>query len=71
MPDVDAALDFYSALVELVRGKVTAATEAAELNAALSTVLVGMGSEIDGGRLCAELRLRAPDEDGWRSSCRR
>jgi hypothetical protein len=60
---VDAALDFYSGLVELVRGKVTAATGAAELNAALSTVLVGMWAEIDDGRLRAEFRLRVPDDD--------
>ena len=61
--DVDGALDFYTELVALVRGKVNAATGAAELNAALSTVLVGMWAEVEDGRLVADFRLRVPDGD--------
>ncbi|MEA2268867.1 MAG: hypothetical protein QOC64_1477, partial [Solirubrobacteraceae bacterium] len=54
---MDAALDLSTGLVDLVRGKVNAATGATELNAALSTVLVGMWAEIDDGRLIAEFGL--------------
>jgi hypothetical protein len=73
-PDLDAALDFYTGLVDLVRGKVTAATGAAELNAALATVLVGMGRRSTTARFAPSSAYgcpRATRSPGRRSSCRR
>jgi DNA invertase Pin-like site-specific DNA recombinase len=60
-PDVDAALDFYTGLVDLVRGKVQRVKGAVELNAALSTVIAGMWCELDGDRLRAEFELAVDD----------
>ena len=46
-PDVDAALDFYDGLVELVQGRIAATANARELNDALSTVVAGLWCEIE------------------------
>jgi hypothetical protein len=56
-PDLDSMLEFYAGLVDLVRGKVSAATEAKALNATLASVIAGVWLEIDDGRLRAEFRL--------------
>jgi hypothetical protein len=56
-PDLDSMLEFYAGLVDLVRGKVSAATEAKALNATLASVIAGVWLEIDGDRLRAEFRL--------------
>ncbi|MFL5782437.1 MAG: recombinase family protein [Thermoleophilaceae bacterium] len=59
-PDMDAALDFYAGLTDLVRGRVTRADGAQALNAALHDVLEGIWFEIepDRDRLLAEFELR-------------
>ena len=49
-PDVDAALDFYNGLVELVQGRVQQAEGARELHDALTTVLAGLWAEVDEDR---------------------
>lgn len=61
-PDVDAALDYYGRLVDLVQGKVKQAEGAADLNRALHEVLAGLWIELVGDRLEAEFRLRVTDE---------
>jgi DNA invertase Pin-like site-specific DNA recombinase len=61
-PDVDAALDFYGELVDLVQGRINQARGAAELNRALGQVLAGLWMELDGDRLKAGFRLRVTDE---------
>jgi hypothetical protein len=59
-PDVDAALDFYAGLVDLIRGRVKRADGAQALNAALHDVVEGIWFEIepDRERLLAEFELR-------------
>jgi hypothetical protein len=59
-PDVNAALDFYSSLLDLVQGKVRQARGTVELNQALSTVLTGLWAEVesDRNRLLVEFELR-------------
>ena len=61
-PDVDAALDFYGELVELVQGRIKHASGAADMHRALGQVLAGLWVEIDGDRLMADFRLRVTDE---------
>jgi DNA invertase Pin-like site-specific DNA recombinase len=57
---VDEALDFYSALTELVQGRVKQAQGVRPLNEALSALLAGMWAEIRDGRLLVEFELRTP-----------
>jgi DNA invertase Pin-like site-specific DNA recombinase len=63
-PDIDAALDFYNGLVELVQGRVRNARGATELNAALHEVVAGIWFELEvepeGERLLADFQLRTP-----------
>jgi site-specific DNA recombinase len=58
-PDVDAALDYYSALVDHVQGQIRNTDGARELNDALSTVVAGLWCEIemDRERLLVEFEL--------------
>ena len=58
-PDVDAALDFYTELVDLVQGRIKQAEGAAELRRALSMVVAGLWAEIesDRERLLVEFEL--------------
>jgi hypothetical protein len=59
-PDMDAVLDFYRQLVDLVRGKISAAEGAQALNAALASVLTGVWLDVNDGELTADFRL-----NGW------
>lgn len=61
-PDVDAALDFYMGLVGLVQGKLSEASGAPELNAALHEVVTGIWFEVEPerDRLLAKFELRRP-----------
>lgn len=63
-PDVDAALDFYTGLLDLVQGKVRQARGTVELNRALGQVLAGLWAEVEPerDRLLVEFELRAPTE---------
>ena len=66
-PEVDAALDFYNTLVDHVRGKIANASNAAELNAALHSVLAGAWMSLDAkGQFYATFRLR-PDSEPLRA----
>jgi DNA invertase Pin-like site-specific DNA recombinase len=64
-PDVDAALDFYNELVDVVTGRIERATSAEALNAALASVLSGLWCELDpdhdNRRLLVRFALRAPE----------
>src|SRR5262249_49530014 len=58
-PDIDAALDFYSDLVERIRSRIGAAAPAVEVNATLRDVLAGVAMKLDAkNRLYATFRLR-------------
>ncbi len=61
-PDVNAALDYYNAVVAMVDGKVRQAKGAQAMNAALHDVLAGIWTRLDGGHLHAEFELRALDD---------
>lgn len=68
-PDVDAALDFYNELVDLMRGRIAEAEGAGDLRRELQRVLAGLWAEIADGQLKAEFALRVidePPEDGLR-----
>jgi hypothetical protein len=71
-PDLDAALDFYRGLTDLVNGKVREARGAKELNDALHEVLAGIWASIhtgpiNAGRLQAAFELRVPaNGERWR-----
>jgi hypothetical protein len=67
-PDVNAALDFYMELLDLIRGRVREADGSRELNAALKDVLAGLWCEMDDNRLLVDFALRA--DPGKRSSRR-
>jgi len=58
-PDVDAALDYYSALIDHVQGQIRNTDGASELNDALRTVVAGLWCEIetDRERLLVEFEL--------------
>jgi DNA invertase Pin-like site-specific DNA recombinase len=58
-PDLDAALDYYAALVDHVHGRIAKADGARELNDALSTIIAGLWAEIetDRERLLVEFAL--------------
>lgn len=62
--DLDAALDFYNGLVDLVRNRVPTAEGAAELNGVLHQVLAGIWFDLDTERerLLAEFQLRTPPQ---------
>ena len=63
-PDVDAALDFYNRIVDLIQGRVNQAKGAQELNAALADVLSGIWMSLeDNGVLRAQFALREPGRD--------
>ena len=57
-PNLNAALDYYSELLDLVQGRVQKAQGAKELNEALASVLTGLWCEIRGGRLHVEFELQ-------------
>jgi hypothetical protein len=59
-PNIDATLDFYSDLVDLVQGRVSKAIGARELNEALGGVLAGLWCEIEPerDRLLVQFELR-------------
>jgi hypothetical protein len=61
-PNLNAALEFYSELLDLVQGRVKKAQGARELNEALASVLVGLWCWIEDGRLRVEFELRKPPE---------
>jgi DNA invertase Pin-like site-specific DNA recombinase len=66
-PDVDAALDYYIAIRDVIDGKVRAAQGVKELNASLSTVIAGIWMRLEDGRLTAEFELRpSPHYDSTR-----
>src|ERR1019366_691321 len=46
-PDMDAALDYYSQIVDVVQGRIHGAQGARELNAALASVVAGMWMQIE------------------------
>jgi site-specific DNA recombinase len=60
--DVNAGLDFYSGLVDLVQGRVSKAHGAKELHEALASVLAGLWCEIESERerLLVQFALREP-----------
>ena len=60
-PDVNAALDYYSKLVDAIRGKVAGADGVEAVNAALTTVVAGLWISYDGKRLEASFALRPLD----------
>jgi DNA invertase Pin-like site-specific DNA recombinase len=62
-PDVDAALDFYSALVDHVQGRIRRAEGVRALHDALSTVVAGLWCEIEPERerLLVEFELVGVD----------
>jgi DNA invertase Pin-like site-specific DNA recombinase len=63
-PALDALLDFYNGLRDVIAGRVKQAQGARELNTALADVLAGVWLGIDGGLLKAEFELRRrPDTD--------
>ena len=62
-PDVDAALDFYGELVDLVQGRIKQASGAADLNRALRQVLAGLWVAVEDNRLEADFQLRVQDHD--------
>jgi hypothetical protein len=57
-PNLNAALDYYSELLDLVQGRVQKAQGAKELNEALASVLAGLWCWIEDGRLRVEFELR-------------
>jgi hypothetical protein len=61
-PNLNAALEFYSELLDLVRGRVQKAQGAKELNEALASVLVGLWCWIEDAWLHVEFELRNPPE---------
>ena len=61
-PDVDAALDFYGELVELVQGRIKQASGADDLRRALGQVLAGLWVGVEDNRLEADFQLRVTDE---------
>jgi DNA invertase Pin-like site-specific DNA recombinase len=61
-PDVDAALDYYGEIVDLVRGRIARAEGAEALNRALAQVLTGLWIGLDGDELHADFELRITDE---------
>ncbi len=63
-PDLDAALVYYHAIVELAQGRIQKAQGAVDLNLALHQVLAGLWAEIeeDRERLLVEFELLQPKE---------
>jgi hypothetical protein len=59
-PDVDAALDYYNAVVDTIRGRISGAQGIRDLNARLSTVIGGIWLAYDGRRVEATYKLRPP-----------
>jgi DNA invertase Pin-like site-specific DNA recombinase len=63
-PDMDAVLDFYNGLVDVIHGRIEQAPGIAELNEALASVLAGLWCELDpdrdNERLLVKFALRAP-----------
>ncbi len=62
-PDVNAALDYYSKLVDAIRGKVAGTDGVEAVNAALMTVVAGIWLSYDGKRLKASFALRPLSDD--------
>ena len=66
-PDVDAALDFYDRIADVVSGRIREAPGIEELNAALASVLAGLWCELDPDRtyqrLLVQFALRAPTQE--------
>jgi len=59
-PVLDAAINFYSDLLDAIHGRIAQAAGVRELNQALSTVVAGLWAESDGGRLLIEFELMHP-----------
>jgi hypothetical protein len=60
--DVDAVLDFYNRLSEIVRGRLDQAADIREINEGLHTVVSGMWCELRDDRLSVRFALRQPDD---------
>jgi DNA invertase Pin-like site-specific DNA recombinase len=67
-PDIDAVLDFYNSVVEVIQGRIQQANGIFELNEALASVLAGLWCELDpdrdNERLLIQFALRKPDQPG-------
>jgi hypothetical protein len=61
-PNLNAALTFYSELLDLVQGRVKKAQGARELNEALASLLTGLWCWIEDGRLRVDFELLEPRE---------
>lgn len=61
-PDVDAALEFYCQLNDVITGQLPATAGARELNAALRTVLEGAWLGYENDDLLGSFKLRVTDE---------
>jgi len=63
-PDVDAALDYYNALVDTIQGRIQNANSAREMNEALAGIVAGLWCELDPDseykRLLVRFALRVP-----------
>jgi hypothetical protein len=68
-PDVDAALDYYAQVYELINGRLAKARGAAEVNAALRELLADLTVDVRGDVIVVRFVLRA-DERRQRGSCR-
>lgn len=60
-PDVNAALDYYTELVQAIQNRINGAASVAAVNAALSTIVAGIWLGYDGHRLDASFALRPLD----------
>jgi hypothetical protein len=57
-PNLNAAMEFYAELLDLVQGRVQKAHGSKELNEALASVLAALWCGIEDGRLHVEFELR-------------
>ena len=62
-PDQKAALAYYEALLDLIRGRVGNARGAQDVNRALHDVLAGIWFDVREGRLRAEFEVRVLPDD--------
>lgn len=60
---LNAALDFYTSVVDLVHGRIAKAKGAIEINRALHDVLAGIWMKVQDGQLHAEFQLRVIADD--------
>jgi site-specific DNA recombinase len=64
-PEQDTVFEYINGLVDLVCGRVSAASGSAEVNAVLREALVGIWMAVDDGAFRAEFRLQSPDAASW------